>query len=348
MKLYALIVVSLLLSMLFLPLFSLLGGGGNENSASVVLSQKVSDSKEREEKTAQKLAQESGGNEKKEEKDDEKDETGETISVLRTESGEVTDTDMFSYTVGCIAGEMGPLFEPEALKAQAVVSYTYALYMKKNSSGKGSDLSDDSSVHQCFMTYSEMKEKWGSKYDEYIEILEKAVEDTQGEYLTYNSELIKPAYHAISSGKTNSAEEVWGGSIPYLVSRNSEGDKLAPDYISKSVLNEKQMKKALSEQGITQIKLGEIKKTDSGYVKSIDISGKEFSGEQLRQLLSLRSGSFSVTEKNGKYTFTCYGYGHGVGMSQWGANFMARRGFTYKEILKQYYNGVKIQTFGKK
>ncbi|MBE6746847.1 MAG: stage II sporulation protein D [Ruminococcaceae bacterium] len=323
MKLYAIISLILLLSMLFIPLFSLLGQGEGY-SAGLNLTTTVSTTEKAEEPAPQTVPSEEK----------------ETITVMLTASDKTENMDMISYVIGCVAAEMPAEYEKEALKAQAVASYSYALFMKNSSSDGKSDISDNPSVHQAYVSESELRTKWGNNYEKYVSAIKEAVSETEGQYLTYNSQPIKPVYHALSPGRTNSAEDVWGGSIPWLVSVNSVADKLSPIYITSFEFTEKELMKLLK---CKEISIGDTVTAVSGYVKRISISGTDYTGEELRSILSLRSGNFTVEHKDGIYKFTCQGYGHGVGMSQYGANEMAKNGSTYKEILSHYYPGTKIE-----
>ncbi len=329
MKLYAVISVILFLTMLFVPLFSLLGGG--ENAATAVYSSAVTEKTEVKEEKAQE-------NTREEEK---------TVRVLRTSSGKVESVDMKSYIVCCVASEMLPTYGEEALKAQAVVSYTYALYLLGEPYSDEADLTDNSGIHQAYKSKAEIKKKWGKKYSEYIKKIEKAVEAVEGEYITYDGKIIKPAYHAMSSGRTNSALDVWGKDVPYLQSVTSDGDRLSPKFISTYDFSEAEMINGLASCGVKDIKsveIGSAETNSGGYVKKIEISGNELTGESLRKAFSLRSGAFTLTQKDGTFTFTCTGYGHGVGMSQNAAAYMAKNGSTYEEILKHYYTGIEIKS----
>lgn len=160
--------------------------------------------------------------------------------------------------------------------------------------------------------------------------------------MTYDGKLIKPSYFAMSSGMTNSAEDVWGAKVDWLVSVASDSDKLSPSVKSVFEFTESELKNLLKEYDIENISIGKSVTSKSGYVKSIEISSHKFSGEELRQILSLRSGNFTVKKDDDLFVFTCMGYGHGVGMSQNGANYMAKQGSDYKEILSHYYPGTEI------
>lgn len=336
MKVYAIISVILLLTMLFVPLFSLLGGTQGQAAVSYVTEAAKSKEKTKTKKNAGKDEETQGDKP-----------VDEEIKVLRTASGKIENVDMREYIICCVASEMLPSYEKEALKAQAVISYTYALYMLSKPCSEKADITDNSSVHQAYKNRKEIKEKWGDSYEECIKKIEEAVSETSGEYLTYEGKLIKPAYHAMSSGRTNSALDVWGSDIPYLQSVTSDGDRLSPKFISTYDFTENEMKEtlsALSGKTIDKIKIGSSVTNTGGYVTKIEISDFVFSGEELRKAFSLRSGAFTLTQKDGVYKFTCQGYGHGVGLSQNGAQYMAKTGSTYDEILRHYYTGVEIKT----
>lgn len=344
MKLYAVISVILLLTMLFVPLFSLLGDAAAQKTMSYA--QQISAEEATSAHTESKEEDEDVKTESKDNAAEEK-ESKDSIRVQRTASGKVENVDMRSYIIGCVASEMLPTYEKEALKAQAIVSYTYALYLLQNPYSSEADITDSPSSHQTYRSLDEIKEKWGSDYGECIKRIEEAVTEAEGKYLTYNGEIIKPAYHAMSPGRTNSALDVWGSDVPYLQSVTSDGDRLSPKLISTYEFTESEMKKALAGCGgdkIGDISIGEAVTNSGGYVKSIDISGVTFSGEKLRTAFSLRSGSFTLEKNGDNYKFTCTGYGHGVGMSQNGAQFMAKNGATCEEILKHYYTGIEIKS----
>ncbi|MDD6021990.1 MAG: stage II sporulation protein D [Acutalibacteraceae bacterium] len=342
MKLYAILTLILFLTMLFVPLFSLLGKTQSTNAPAVSQSSTAEQTSEQSEKTTG--AETEAGTQKQtnaEESTSAAKISGDKIAVLRASSGKVENVGLHGYVVCCVACEMPYSYNEEALKAQAVVSYTYALYQMKSGNEK-SDISDDPSVHQAYKSYDELKEKWGGDYEKYIAKYEKAVSAVEGSYLTYGGELIKPPYFAMSSGMTNSAEDVWGVRTDWLVSVSSDSDKLSPSVRSTFEFSEKELIKCLSDYKIKEISIGIPELSASGYVKSIEISSNKFSGDQLRQLLSLRSGNFTVEKSGDLYVFNCMGYGHGVGMSQYGANAMAKLGSSYKEILSHYYPGTQL------
>lgn len=274
---------------------------------------------------------------------------GDSILVLSSSTKKINEIDMFEYVVGAVAAEMPPTYHSQALRAQAAVCYTYA--KKKRSSPDptlgGADITDNSAVHQGYLDAAARKEKWGNKYETYEKKIEEAVKDVFGKTITYNGEIITAAFHAISCGQTFSAEDVWGKDVPYLKSVTSAGDKLSPDYSSTLTLTADEFKKAFAGSGAeldgdAENWVGETKKTDSGCVSCAVIGGKEFTGAQVRERLGLRSACFEIKCSDGEFKITVRGYGHGVGMSQYGADYMARQGSDWQEIIKHYYTGVAI------
>ncbi len=279
-------------------------------------------------------------------------EEDDTILVLSSSTKKVSEIELFEYVVGAVAAEMPATYHSQALKAQAVACYTYALRARQNDSDEslgGAHISDSSDKHQGYIDKSARKEKWGDKYDTYEKKIETAVTEVFGKKLTFDGELITAAFHAISSGRTFSSEEVWGNEIDYLQSVTSAGDKLSPDYSRTVVFTQEQFKKAV--KGLDGVKLddnpehwvGDNKKTDSGYVESVELGGAALTGVQVRQAHELRSAAFEIEFEDENFRVTTNGYGHGVGMSQYGADYMARQGSTWEEILLHYYKGAKIE-----
>lgn len=267
----------------------------------------------------------------------------QNLKVLISETGEIKEMAVSDYLFGVLAGEMPALYEEEALKAQAVCAYTFTLWRQKGNKDKDYDITDNYKVDQCYITEESAREKWGSHADEYVLKLQNVIADTQNEVLTYNGEIILSVYHAVSGGSTESAENVWGGDYPYLQSVSSVGDKLAKNYLSQAEFTAEEIKKAFeSTEEITKNPFTDFKRTDAGTVKTVKFCGKEYKGSEIREKLDLKSSNFETEFKDGKVIFTVYGYGHGVGMSQNGANYMAQQGSDYKEILAHYYKGTTV------
>lgn len=271
------------------------------------------------------------------------------ISVFKSKENKIEEMDMRQYIIGTVAAEMPASYNSEALKAQALAAVTFAEYQKSNNSENinGADISDDSSTHQGYMSKSEMEEKWGDAYETYYKKIADAVDEVIDKVIVFDGKPIMAAYHAISTGKTESAENIWGKSVPYLISVDSEGDKYSSRYSSTVTFTESELKEVVkSEVGNIADNETDIivnKTTDAGTVSSVTVFGKKMTGMELRNLLSLRSPSFDVTYEDGEYTFTVKGYGHGVGMSQYGADWYAKQGYTYKEIIAHYYPETTIE-----
>ena len=271
----------------------------------------------------------------------------DTLRVLDKESGTVTEMTPEEYIFGVLAAEMPALYDKEALKAQAVAAYTFALNRQTENADKDYDITTDMGTDQSFITEEKAREKWGDKADEYCDKLKGAVKEVENFAVTYDGKPILAVYHAISSGKTEDCENVWGKAYPYLKSVASPGDSLAPDYISKAVFSADDLRDKLSKtvelSGEPQDYFGKTERTASGTVKSIEVCGSDLSGGEIRSALSLKSSDFEVLYKDGEFVFTVYGYGHGVGMSQYGADCMAKQGSDFKEILLHYYRGCRVE-----
>lgn len=253
------------------------------------------------------------------------------------------------YLLGVLAAEMSADNHIEALKAQALVAFTYAYHkhIQNKNSGNDYDLTNDTTLDQGYLDKKGREAKWGEKYSQNEEKIIKLIKEIDKELIVYEDNPILAAYHAISAGNTETALNVWGTDYPYLQNENSVCDLLSPDYMSEvTVTQEDFIKKIFGEQTEINIDstncIGEIKKSESGTVLSIMINNNKFSGIKLREIFNLRSAAFDVVFKNGNFVFTVYGYGHSVGMSQFGANYLAQQGSGYKEIIKTYYRGVNI------
>lgn len=274
----------------------------------------------------------------------------EKFKILDTSTNEILTLTDEEFLIGAVAAEMPPSYEAEALKAQCVATYT--CYAKKRADERanpheelnGADFSADLSKKQIYLTPNRMEEDCGESYDEIYSKYKNVVEDVKGEVLTYKGELITCTYFAISSGKTDSFKDIFGKDLPYLTAVSSPYDAFAPNYKSEKAISAEDFKKAFEENSDTvdfsesaDKWISDIKLTDSGSVKSIKIGGVEFSGSKVREILGLRSACFSI-KYDKEFQFEVKGYGHNVGMSQYGANEMAKEGIGYKGILEHYYN----------
>ncbi len=269
------------------------------------------------------------------------------IIVYDKKSGE--NKDLENYIKGVVAAEMPVSFEKEALKAQAVAARTYTI----REIGTADETKIDASkIGQAYITIDEMKERWKDKFDEYYKKVCDAVDSTNGEIMVYNDEPILAAFHSTSAGITESSENVWSGSLPYLKSVDSSIDKNAPDFISTKKVSISTFINTLKGYNVSGLTKDNIKnnikivsRTNADYVKSISIGGKNFEGTEIRKIFGLRSANFTISYDENNIIFTTKGYGHGAGMSQYGAEFMAKEGKSYHDILSHYYTGISFSKY---
>ncbi len=262
----------------------------------------------------------------------------EEITILRTETNEKITLSVTDYLVGVVSAEITPLYSDEAIKAQTVASHTYALYQQK----KGVTLTDDYKKHQAYISPEEAKEKWGDKYEIYSKKITSCVNEVKDKVITYDGEIILPAFFALCSGKTENSGDIWSENLPYLVSVTSQGDKLSPDLISEKNVSREEFEN-FADLTLSESPVFSLDCTEAGAVKTLTVDGKSFDGDEVQKAFSLKSNNFSLTYSDNQFIFTVTGNGHGVGMSQYGADFMARQGAKYDEILKHYYTGVEIE-----
>lgn len=257
---------------------------------------------------------------------------GETIAVFDADTEDVFSVPLEEYVLKVLSKEMPASFEKEALKAQAVAIRTYTLKKKQTKNEKHPKATVCTDSNHC-MAY--LKEEINK---EYREKLESAVRETEGQVLMFENEYASTVFHAISSGRTENSQDIWGGQVPYLVSVESTEDKNVKDYETKVTVSYNDLITKLGAKDFEKV-IGKEERTESGAVKTITLCEKEFTGAKIRELFNLRSSNFKIEEKDGEYVFTVYGYGHGVGMSQYGANSYAKMGYSYEEILEHYYPG---------
>lgn len=258
-----------------------------------------------------------------------------------------------SYVCGVVAAEMPASYHLEALKAQTVAARTRAVRQMESGGCRShpeADICGDSGCCQGYASLSECREKWGNETDLYRRRIMGAVEDTLGQLLTYEGELITVMYHAMSGGRTEDAAAVFSASLPYLTSVESRGEEGARGFFTETTFSYEDMTKALNaafpglETTPEELKrsFSIARYTDSGRVAEVSVDGKTVQASALRKALGLRSTWFSITSDGEGITFQQRGYGHGVGMSQVGANSMAASGSGYGDILRHYYPGVEI------
>ena len=259
------------------------------------------------------------------------------VSVRRGD-GRVVSLELEDYVTGVVGAEMPALFSSEALKAQAVIARTYAL--KANSMGR--TLSDNESS-QSYKDNGELVSMWGGNYSSYYSKIKDAVNSTNGVYLTYNGNYIEAVYHSTSNGRTEDSSNVWGNSFPYLVSVDSVYDNSNPSFSISKTFSYSELSSLLgiNVSGVSEFNI--LGYTSGGRVSSISVDGVEFSGVNFRSKLGLRSADFDIFKGDDGVVITTRGYGHGVGMSQYGANGMGKAGYSYYDILLHYYPGVSIE-----
>ncbi|RHO27145.1 stage II sporulation protein D [Amedibacterium intestinale] len=245
--------------------------------------------------------------------------------------------DIESYLEGVISSEMSPAFEMEALKAQCVAARTFVVQ-------RGYEV-DDTTNTQVYRDDKQLKDIWKDNYDVYHKKIQQAVQETTGEILTYKGKPISALFFSSSCGKTANAQEYWGNKVPYLVSVDSSWDKQSEEYEKSITMSKQEFSTALGFQNTVQ-EIEEPIRYDSGYVKEIHIDRIVFTGREVREKLNLRSSCFTIKESKDNVVITTKGYGHGVGMSQIGAQAMAEKGTSYKQILSHYYPKTKIEKLG--
>lgn len=241
--------------------------------------------------------------------------------------------DLENYVIGVVAGEMPALFQDEALKAQAVAARSYVLSKEKD----GNYVVSASTSDQVFLTSYEMKEKWQNDYDEYYNKILNAVKKTTGEVLTKDNKILKAFYFSMSNGYTENSKDVFGEDLTQSVE--------SPFEISLSnfeIVKEFSKSELLEKLGVDNLNIENQQISETKHTSSIIIGGKEFSGIEVRKLLNLRSTDFEIKQVGENFNIITRGYGHGVGMSQYGANELAKSGKSYKEILAYYYKNTKL------
>ncbi len=271
------------------------------------------------------------------------------IDVYFASDDKVKSMDIEEYILGVLAAEMPASFELEALKAQAVAARTYTAEKVLSASGKshenGADICTDYSHCQAYITVEQAKKKWGKNASSLLEKCKKAVSETKNVVAIYNNEPIKAVFHAYSAGRTEDASDVWGGTVSYLKSVDSPGDLKVPDYESEVKVPLDEFKEKLHKKydvDFSEKIIGKSVKTEGGAVDTIEIGNRKLKGTEVRSLFALKSACFEVVPCEEYILFKVKGYGHGVGMSQYGANYYAKEGYTYDEILKKYYTGIKL------
>ena len=274
--------------------------------------------------------------------------TEESFRIYDLTSKEIYEIGAADYVRGAIAAEMGSDFEFEALVAQGRAAISCALYQKSAHTDADYDFTADPQNRFMFVTEEQVREIYGEAFGEKWNKICLAAEEALSAVVTFDGAPAMTVYHAISAGKTQSAADIWGGTVPYLTEVESAWDENCEGFITKSVRSKEEVLESLNAYGAKLsgampeqwFQGGEY--TSGGYLKRIQIGSATFSGSKLRTLFGLRSSAFTAEYSDGEFVFTVRGYGHGVGMSQVGANEMAKNGALAEEILEYYYPGTKL------
>lgn len=277
-----------------------------------------------------------------------------TIKLLHQATSQIEEVNLEEYLCSVVSAEMPADYELEALKAQAVVARTYTIYMIENSPDKheGADICDTSTCCQAWISKEDRLERWDEdKRDTNWKKIEEAVYSTKGQIVTYEGKAIDAFFHSNSGGKTENVSTVWGGTdLPYLQSVETAGEDAYSQYLSEVELSKEEFENKIKQKhpdfvidynDSNCIQITEY--TDGNRIKTIKMGNLNLSGVEVRSLLGLKSANFTVEIGSSNLKFTVKGYGHGVGMSQTGADVLAKQGKSYEEIIKHFYTGVEIQ-----
>lgn len=279
------------------------------------------------------------------------EEGGERFAVYDTATGETYSLTPEEFLPWALACEMDLSAPDEALKAQAVALYTFYTYQKEQNTGEEADFACDSSQWLVYAPPQAFQERWGEGFQGYAARLQELTDAVAGQCLTWEGQPICAAFFAISGGATASASHVWGQEVPYLQAVASPGDAFAQGYLSTVHFTAEELQAAaaaawgedLDFSGPAETWVTEISASPSEYVASAQVGGKTVTGEELRETFGLRSACFQLQVEDGVFQFAVHGWGHGVGMSQAGAAFLANQGFSYQEILAHYYPGTTLE-----
>ena len=288
----------------------------------------------------------------------ENDESPETnknptyISVFNSAENKTFEKELEEYLTGVLIAEMPGEYEEEALKAQAVAARTYILNKKSNKNPSHKDAIVCTNPAHCkgYTSPEEAAEKNGQGWiDKYLTKIQKAVADTEGEFIAYDKKPIEAYFFALSNGYTENSGEVWKTDLSYLKSCDSSFDSSSPNFISEAEFSLNDFNERLlnirSDYSPSEVpKVSDIVLSEGKRIKSLKINGALFNGSEIRTAFNLKSTDFSIDLKDKKIVFTTKGNGHGVGMSQYGANVLAKKGKSYKDILRHYYKGIEIIT----
>ncbi len=275
------------------------------------------------------------------------------VTLTIQDGGTTEQMTLERYLTGVVRGEMPASFEMEALRAQAAAERSYVYYQLaagRKDAHPDADFCTDHTCCSAYLSETAAREKWGGDFAPWNTRVEQAVSDTDGQVVLYNGRPILAVFHSSSAGRTAAAGDVWSGDLPYLVSVDSpEGEETVPNYYSTVTFTAAEAKEKLLA-AYPELKLsgtpdrwfGAAAENGSGRVETVSVGGTDIEGTELRRIFGLRSACFTVAADSESVTFRVTGYGHGVGMSQYGANQLAREGKTWQEILEWYYTGATV------
>lgn len=263
------------------------------------------------------------------------------VRVKRVEKNEIETLPLEKYLIGVLSGEMPISYELEALKAQAVAARTYTLKKMETNKNNQYDVVDNTN-DQVYLDDNYLQNAWKDNYDKYIKKVKEAVNETSGEYLTYDGKIIKAFFFSTSSGKTENCKDVFGENLPYLVSVSSTWDENSPSYLDKKTFTKEEFYKKLNLPYQEELNI-EIIRNDTNSINKITINNTEIKGTDFRYELDLKSTNIDINQIENNIEITSKGFGHGVGLSQFGAQQLALKGYKYDEILKYYYQGTEFK-----
>ena len=278
------------------------------------------------------------------------DQDSESFLIRDLSNGAVAAVPRREYLIGAVAAEMPITWPDEALKAQAIAAHSYALYCRDHAADPAAGwLTADPARRQGYLTDTVLRSYWGTAYEENHARLAALVDAVETQVLYYDNAPAGTSYFAISNGQTEASENVWGSAVPYLVPVDSSTDREADHFTYTVQFSTAQTEELLKGLGLTpdlsapEGWFGMAALTPSGYVASLPVCGQTITGPALRKTLGLRSACFTVQYQNGTFFFTTMGYGHGVGLSQWGAKALAEQGQTAAQILAHYFPGTELR-----
>src|SRR5690625_1657553 len=268
-----------------------------------------------------------------------------SVAVMRSNTEQIEDVSLENYVAGVVSSEMPADFEMEALKAQALTARTYIVnHLLHQDNPEGSNVTD-TVQHQVYKNEEELRQQWGKDFQWKMDKVNKAVAATQGEIITYDNAPITPSFFSTSNGFTENSEDYWDNELPYLRSVKSDWDKDSPKYLDQQVFTIGQIESTLGIDlpADSEIPIEETR-TKSKRISELKLADHTFSGRDIREKLELQSSDFTIEQKDNHLIFTTKGFGHGIGMSQYGANGMAKEGKKYEDIVNYYYQDIEVNS----